>query len=60
MAKKPVWEKKNPKTKHQKQTPKQKAKAKRLAEKHGRENPSLVDNINASKKSKKAKKSEKS
>ena len=49
MTQKPVWEKKNPKQTHEKLTPKQKAKAKRLAKKHGRENPSLVDNINAKK-----------
>jgi hypothetical protein len=50
MAKK-VWEKKNPKKQSTPLTPKQKAKAKRSAEKHGRSQPSLVDNINAQKSS---------
>lgn len=60
MANKPVWERKNPKTKHEKRTPTQKAKATRLAEKHGRTNPSLVDNFNAAKASKTSKTSQKS
>ena len=49
MVKKQIWEKKNPKKKSTPLTPKQKAKAKRAAKKHGREHPSLVDNINAKK-----------
>ena len=49
MAKEPIWEKQNPRETHEKLTPEQKAKAKRLAKKQGRENPSLVDNINAKK-----------
>ena len=49
MAKKPVWEQKNPKQTHEKLTPRQKAEAERLARKHGRDNPSLVDNVNAKK-----------
>jgi hypothetical protein len=44
-----VWEKENPKARHQKMTPKQKAKAKKAAKRQGRSTPSLVDNINAQK-----------
>jgi hypothetical protein len=51
-AKKKVWEKKNPKKQSKKLTKKQKAKASRAAKRAGRKNPSLVDNINAQKKSK--------
>jgi hypothetical protein len=54
VAKKPVWEKENPKKSPEKLTPKQNAKAKRLAKKHGRDDPSLVDNINAKKPAKKS------
>lgn len=43
-SKKPMWERKNPKTKHKKLSPAKKAKAKRLARKAGRSYPNMVDN----------------
>jgi len=56
---KPVWERKNPKKHSKKLSSSQKADAKRQAKQHGRDQPSLVDNINAAKDttSKKSKKS---
>lgn len=47
-AKKPVWEKPNPKKESKKLTPGQKAKAKEAARKGGRKYPNLVDNMRAS------------
>jgi hypothetical protein len=47
-AKKPVWEKPNPKKESKKLTPGQKAKAKTAAKKAGRPYPNLVDNMRAS------------
>jgi hypothetical protein len=56
MAKKKIWEKKNPERKRKHLTPKQKAEAERSAKQGGRSTPSLVDNINARKSTKKKKK----
>jgi hypothetical protein len=47
-AKKPVWEKPNPKKKSTPLTSAQKAKAKAAAKKAGRKYPNLVDNMRAS------------
>jgi hypothetical protein len=47
-AKKPVWEKPNPKKKSKPLTPDQKQKAKAAAKKAGRKYPNLVDNMRAS------------
>lgn len=47
-AKKPVWEKPNPKKSSKKLTPEQKSKAKAAAKKAGRKYPNLVDNMRAS------------
>ncbi len=44
----PIWKRRNPKKTHTKMTARQRAKAKRAARRHGRKNPSLVENINAS------------
>ncbi len=44
-----VWDKKNPKEKHKKLTPKKKASAKEMAKKAGRPYPNLVDNMRAAK-----------
>ena len=46
-AKKPVWDKPNPKKKSTPLTPAQKAKAKAAAKKAGRKYPNLVDNMRA-------------
>jgi hypothetical protein len=43
-SRKPIWKRKNPKKKHKTLSPKQKAKAKRLARKAGRPYPNMVDN----------------
>lgn len=48
--KKPIWERPNPKAKSKKLTTPQKAKAKAIAKAAGRPYPSLVDNINATRK----------
>lgn len=47
--KKKIWERPNPKRKHQKMSRSQKKEAKRSAKKQGRDRPSLVDNVNAMK-----------
>jgi len=47
-AKKPVWDKPNPKKKSTPLTAAQKAKAKAAAKKAGRKYPNLVDNMRAS------------
>lgn len=47
-AKKPVWEKPNPKKELKKLTPKQKNQAAAAARKAGRKYPNLVDNMRAS------------
>ena len=47
-AKKPVWEKPNPKKKSKPLTSDQKQKAKAAAAKAGRKYPNLVDNMRAS------------
>jgi hypothetical protein len=47
--KKPIWERKNPKKQHEKMTAGEQAAAKRSAQRHGRKQPSLVENINAQK-----------
>ena len=47
-AKKPVWEKPNPKKSSKKLTPKQKNQAMATARKAGRPYPNLVDNMRAS------------
>lgn len=54
MAKKPFWEKANPKpkSKRSKLTPKQKAAAKARAKKAGRPYPNLVDNAAVARKKK--------
>jgi len=51
---KPVWEKPRPKSlgKSKKLTPAQKSKAKAAAKKAGRPYPSLVDNMNAARRTK--------
>jgi len=46
-AKKPVWDKPNPKKKSTPLTAAQKAKAKAAAKKAGRKYPNLVDNMRA-------------
>ena len=48
--KKPIWERANPKRKHKKLSPQQKAKAKRLARKAGRPYPNMVDNARVARK----------
>lgn len=48
---KPIWEKKNPKRSSQTMTASEKASAKKAAKEQGRSSPSLVDNINAEKRS---------
>lgn len=48
-SKKEIWEKENPRRRSTPLTPAQKAKATRSAHEHGRDTPSLVDNINAQK-----------
>lgn len=53
MAKKPVWETKNPAKKSKKMTPSQKAAAKAFAKKTGTKYPSLVANLQGMKKGKK-------
>ena len=52
-SKQKIWEKRNPKQQSTPLTPKQKAKAKRSAQEHGRSTPSLVENINVQKSTKK-------
>ena len=53
MAKeKPVWDKKNPKSKSSKLSKKEKSSAKAKAKAAGRPYPNLVDNMNAAKKKK--------
>lgn len=52
MAKKPVWETKNPAKKSKKMTPAQKAKAKAFAAKTGTKYPSFVANLQGMKKGK--------
>jgi hypothetical protein len=47
-AKKPVWERPNPKKKSRPLTAAQKAQAKAAAKKAGRKYPNLVDNMRAS------------
>lgn len=47
-AKKPVWDRPNPKKSSQKLSPGQKSKAKAAAKKAGRPYPNLVDNMRAS------------
>jgi ribosomal protein L15E len=47
-AKKPVWERPNPKKKSKPLTAAQKTKAKAAAKKAGRKYPNLVDNMRAS------------
>jgi hypothetical protein len=47
-AKKPVWERPNPKKKSKPLTAAQKTKAKATAKKAGRKYPNLVDNMRAS------------
>ena len=47
---KPIWEKKNPKRKHKKLSPAQKAKAKKLAKRAGRRYPNMVDNARVARK----------
>jgi hypothetical protein len=47
IVKKPIWERKNPRRRHQKMDDSERAAAKWAARKHGRARPSLVDNINA-------------
>jgi hypothetical protein len=44
---KPIWKKRNPKSRHHRMSAMEKAAAKRSARKGGRSRPSLVDNINA-------------
>ena len=44
---KPIWERKNPKKKHTKLSPAEKAKARRMAKKAGRRYPNMVDNARA-------------
>jgi hypothetical protein len=46
-AKKPVWERPNPKKKSKPLTASQKAKAKATAKKAGRRYPNLIDNMRA-------------
>ena len=46
---KPIWKRPNPKRRHAKLTRRQREKARRIARRHGRTQPSLVDNINAAK-----------
>jgi hypothetical protein len=48
--KKPIWERANPKRKHKKLSPQQKAKAKRLAREAGRPYPNMVDNARVARK----------
>jgi hypothetical protein len=52
MAKKQVWDKKNPKKKSEKLSPSEKAEAKARAKKAGRPYPNLVDNMAVAKKKK--------
>jgi hypothetical protein len=52
MAKKQVWDKKNPKKKSEKLSPTEKAEAKARAKKAGRPYPNLVDNMAVAKKKK--------
>ena len=53
--KKAIWEKENPRSRHQTMTAKEKAKAEKAAKQQGRSKPGLVDNINAEKDSKQRK-----
>lgn len=53
MAKKPVWETKDPTKKDKKLSPKKKAAAKARAKAAGRPYPNLVDNMAAARKKKK-------
>lgn len=50
MAKKPVWDTKDPTKKDKALTPAQKAQARRAAAKAGRPYPNLIDNMAAGKK----------
>jgi len=43
----PIWDRVNPRRHSVRLTPEQKADAQRIAEAHGRDRPSLVDDINA-------------
>ena len=51
MAKKEIWDKKNPAKKHKKMSSAEKGAATKAAKADGRDKPGLVDNINAKKKS---------
>lgn len=43
-AKKPLWERKNPRRNHKKLSPAQKARARKMAKRAGRRYPNMVDN----------------
>jgi hypothetical protein len=53
---KPIWKRPNPKQQRTPLTADEKKAARRAAKQHGRSTPSLVDNINAQKKTTKQKK----
>ena len=59
MAKKEIWDKKNPAKKHKKMSSAEKGAATKAAKADGRAKPGLVDNINAKKASAKKKSSSK-
>lgn len=59
MAKKEIWDKKNPAKKHKKMSSAEKGAATKAAKADGRDKPGLADNINAKKASAKKKTSTK-
>ena len=59
MAKKEIWDKKNPAKKHKKMSSAEKGAATKAAKADGRDKPGLADNINAKKASAKKKASTK-